>query len=83
MTAEPKAEPERGPMITVHRCPVHQQFWSLCVDRHDGSGVRVLGGKCCHLQYKAEQVAWRLTEARRNELVEAMDAALEDAGAKR
>ena len=37
--------------LSVNRCPTHQDFWSICLDRRDpsgdGSGVRLTHSKCC------------------------------------
>jgi hypothetical protein len=62
--------------LVVYRCPVHANFVSLCVEE-EGTGTRILGGKCCVDQYK-EVHWWIPTPDQWRNLQRACDEALEE-----
>lgn len=41
--------------LSINRCPIHKNFWSVSIDDNDGGGVRLTPSKCCG-QWKTENM---------------------------
>jgi hypothetical protein len=61
--------------LTIDRCPVHRDFWAVCIGDDDG-GVRMTRSKCCG-QWKQVK-AFRMTADDWRELAEEALAAAEE-----
>lgn len=55
--------------LSIDRCPIHRNFWSISVEYPDGTGRRLTPSKCCgqwEIQWKF-RIDNRLTEEILNE----------------
>ncbi len=64
------------PRLTINRCPVHQEFWSVSIDS-GSSGTRITPSKCCG-QWR-EVISWKLSERDWEEIVLQAEQAAEEA----
>lgn len=61
--------------IAINRCPEHKDFWCICIEDEEGSGTRIVGGKCCGRWNLVKR--WPLTERTIESILEEMTAAKE------
>ena len=64
--------------LVVYQCPAHKDFITLALERSDGTGLRLLGGKCCPNQYGIAIRKWPLSVAACAEIVEEFERVKEE-----
>ena len=68
--------------VVVYQCPTHPNLFRMTFEFESGTGVRVLGMKCCVNQYGREICRWTPSKGDLERMIDEAEGAIPDAEPK-